>query len=262
MTRELAEGIVWTFSQILLLHVFFKWLEKRWPPRPHVDLSHLDAETRRRLAKRVNVVGTLVGIALWPVLTAAWFLLFFWLQDATLPAIPGAVFVRRPTRVVHMIPATFAGITLTGPVMIGLTWLWFGRRFREVMAVGDAHYKMDARTQFYLMFVWIVPLCLDFDMAFLGRLTAFTPDRIVHRGLLIDRAQERPYSDVVKLEYVDGFRWVHNDQLPDKRFKITFRDGSEWTSHNFFLNPRPDDPDLLKYVAGRSGIVPVRVRDF
>ena len=76
--------------EIAALHVFFRWIDRRWPPRPGVDVSHLDAETRERMAKRANRLGTSLCLIAWPLTMAAWGFGFYALQLGTLPDIPGA----------------------------------------------------------------------------------------------------------------------------------------------------------------------------
>lgn len=52
MTASLLQFLAMFAVEILALHLFFKWIERRWPERPVADLSHLDADARERIAKR------------------------------------------------------------------------------------------------------------------------------------------------------------------------------------------------------------------
>src|SRR4051812_46527836 len=95
-------------AEIAGLHVLFVWLDRRWPPRPAVDLSHLDDDVRRRMARRANRLGTFASLLAWPLATAAWGLGFYALQQAMIPMIPGAIYVRTPSGALHLTSGIFA----------------------------------------------------------------------------------------------------------------------------------------------------------
>lgn len=244
--------------EIAVLHVFFVWIDRRWPPRLAVDVSHLDAGTRARMAKRANRVGTGLSLLAWPLTMIAWGLGFYDLQLWMLPQIPGAVFVRMPSAAMHMIPALFASIVLAGPIgLLGMRII-YGRRFHEIMAVGDAHFRFDVRRWMYATFVWIVPLCVDAESLWLGRYIVFAPDGIHSRGVWSRRQEFRPYRDVATLVAVDGQKVLHNQFMPDRRFLVLFRDGHSVPSPRFaYHDGRPEDFGPLKYASQQSG-VPIR----
>jgi hypothetical protein len=258
MTSALCQFVAPFALEIFALHPSFRWIERRWPKRPIVDVSHLDDEAKRRIAKRANRLGTLVSLVAWPIVTAAWGFGFLGLQLAMVPHPPGTRFVRLPNAAMHMIPAIFAGIVLTGPVGLLTMRLVYFRRYHEVMAVGDAHYRYDVRNWLYATFVWIVPLCVDAESLWLGRYVVFIGEGILSRDLVGGSPRFHSYSEVVDIYVNDGIRRVDNRNLPDRGFVIAFRDGDSVPSPRFaYHDGRPEDFEPVK-LSGRKSGVPIR----
>lgn len=258
MTAAILEYLAIFACEFLVLHLFFHWIERRLPERPEVDLSHLSAEERLRIAKKANRFGTLTAMLLTPVLVVVWALGFYGLQRAMIPDIPDTLFVTWPTGAMHIMPGIFAGIALGGPLGLLLMKLRYGRRFHEVMATGDAQFQFDVRKWMYATFVWIVPTCVDIETFWLGRFVIFTRDGIHSRGMFERRAVFHPYSQISAIYASDGKRLVNKEWLPDRRYEIHFRDGKTVPAPRFaYHDGRPEDLESAKWAEKRSG-VPIR----
>lgn len=255
MTGALVEFVAIFALEVAVMHVFFRWIEGRMPKRLEVDISHISSDERARTAKRANRLGTLACIILWPIITGFWAYGFYRLQLLSVPEIPNAEFVRLPTFVMHGLPAIFAGIVLTGPAGMLVMRLVYGRRFREVMAVGDAQFRFDVRAWMYATFVLIVPFCVDLETLWLGRYMIFTDEGIHSRATLARKAVFHPYGHVKALYALDGRRVVHGDVLPDRRFCIEFQDGEVVPSLRFaYHDGRPEDFAPLRLAQAKSGV--------
>ena len=258
MTSRLFQFVAMFAVEIFSLHLFFKWIERRWPERPQVDVSHLDADARKRVAKRADRVGTLSALASVPFLWIGWGLGFWALQRWAVPSIPGARFVRLPSLEYHFLIGMVAALVLSGSVGYGVLRLVYRGHLHQVMAVGDTHFGFDVRKLMYATFVWIVPLCVDAEALLMGRFVIFTDHGVHSRGLLERRPVFRPYSDVVALYGVDLVNVVRREKRFDHRFSIVFRDGAAVPSPRFlYHDDRPEDIEALRLAERKSG-VPIR----
>ena len=247
--------------EIAALHGIFRWVERKWPDRPRVDVSGMDVEVRAAIARRADRVGTTAALlSVVPVL-AAWCFGFHTLQKAFVPTIEGARFVRLPAvGWWHIWPGLFASIVLAGPVGLIALRLVYRSRFHEVMAIGEPYFVFQFHVPkvMYTPFVWVVPLCVDAETMVLGRFLIFTDAGIHARGLLERRPTFRPYSEITTLYGRDEMRERRGKLVPDRRFVIEFGDGSEVPSPPFaYHDDRPEDLGPLRLATQKSG-VPIR----
>ncbi len=237
--------------QSLALHVLFIEMERRWPPRPFV--SALSEEERARRATSMNRLGSTIGSLLWPIVTVGWFVLFRWIEWCCGPNLPGARFVLRSQMGYAFLSPIFAGIALTGPVAVGMVRLIRWRSYHVDMACGDHRYGFDARRLFYLFIVWIIPLCVDWEFAFINSWTVVTDDAIVARDLMRVSPVTHKLSDVTHIHGVRVFSEIPGAMAPKPSFKVTFRDGRVWTNAMCAHFPLPDDRVVIDFIARRSG---------
>jgi hypothetical protein len=238
--------------QTAALHVAFVEIDKRWK-RPAVDLSHLDAEERRRRARFMNRLGTGLGMLLWPVLMVGWFFLFRWFADHPKIGVPGVRYLIRPQMGYSFLAPLFTGIALSGLVAAGLLRLVRLRTYYEDMACGDELYGYDARRFFYVCVVWIVPLGLDWEFAFVNSWTAVTDDAIVCRDLMRLSPETYPLAGVAHIYGVRVYEEIPGAIAPKPSFKVTFRDGRSWTNAMAAHYPLPGDRDAIDFISRRSG---------
>ncbi len=239
--------------QAVSLHLVFVGIERLWRPGPAPDLSHLDAETRRKRAESTNRLGTALCVAGWPFFTVGWYLLFRRIEAESAPGVPGTLFVIRPSAGPGFAAPLIAGYALAGGCGLGLLWLIRRRTFREDLAVGDRHFGFNIRRFCYFSVVWCVPLCIDWEYAWINTWTAFTGEEVVVRGFLADRAVPHRIADVAEILGVRDYRETPGAIFPKPSYKIAFKDGTSWTTAQGGHFPLPDDRAAIKHVARRSG---------
>ena len=254
---EAFETLAVLAVQTVALHVFYRAMERRlFPDRPPVDLTHLTAGQRRRkfvFASRLATVGHMLA---WPVLAAGWLALFEWAAYRNVPRGPGVAYVFVPVFGMAILVAFAAGFVLCGPAGAGLVRLCLGARgYREAMACGEPRSRVHIHLFKYVVFVWVIPLCIDWEILHANCYTLLTPDAIVIKEFLAPRPVARPYRDVAAIEGVKVYLGNPAEIFSEPDFRITFRDGTTWVPIRWmnwsggFLKDR----DAVEYVAGRSG---------
>lgn len=239
--------------QTASLHVVFVWIARLRRPGPAPDLSHLDAAARRKRAESANRLGTVLCVICWPFFAVIWYLLFRRIEASSDPGVPGALFVIRPSAGPGFAAPMIAAYALAGMCGLGLFRLIRGRRFREDIAVGDRYFGFDVRRYLYFAVVWCIPLCIDWEYAWINTGTSFTADEVVFRGFLADRAVTRRISDVTEILGVRGYEETPGAIFPKPSYKIAFKDGTSWTTAQGGHFPLPDDRAAIEHVARRSG---------
>jgi hypothetical protein len=250
-------SIVIIVAQTVVLHKLFWAIAGRMPPRVRADVSHLSPEQRRRYAVWTNVLGTILYMSLWPVIAVAWFIAFQLLAEFAGSDLDGVVYLHPSMFATRILTATAVGFVLCAPAALVLLRLIFWRTYHERMACGDAHYAVDVRKLMYVYFVWVVPMCFEWDVHWALACTAFTEDEIVERRWWSFAEDRHPYTAVKRIEGVKPYE-RRPTQLPQEpEFLIEFDDGSHWTSVDNMHPSRESDLEAVE-LASRKSSVPIR----
>jgi hypothetical protein len=235
-----------------LLHVLFIKTTRllRFRPFPPIDhLSPAEATHRAKVANLIRAAGTMLS---WPLLTVGWFLLFDALER--LAGDPeGSVAVMRASLAAQFVAPGIAGFILCGPVGYLVTRLCLGRRYPEYAACEDLIHRHNERRWMYLCFVWVVPLCVEWEAHWRGAETAFYEDRMEVRPVWSFFAEERPYTEVAAVYGLPSVSNRPGQFMPDPQFLIAFRDGGRWTNAFAGRFPQPEDRAVIDLVARQSG---------
>jgi len=254
---EVFETLAVLAVQTIALHVFYRAMERRlFHPRPPVDLAHLSPEQRRRKAVFANRLGTAGYLLAWPVVTAGWFALFAWMGYRNAPGGPGVAYGFDPPLGLGVLVAFLAGFVLCGPAGVGILRICLGGRgYREAMACGDDHFNLDIRRFMYVVFVWVVPLCVDWEILHADCYTVLTADAIVIKDFLAPRPVAHPYRDVVAIDGVKDFRGNPDEVFPEPDFRVRFKDGAAWVPIRWMNRAGGfrKDREAVEYIAARSG---------
>jgi hypothetical protein len=241
-------------AQTVVLHKLFWAVADRMPPRVRADVSHLSPEQRRRYAVRTNALGTVLYMSLWPVIAVAWFLVFQLLAEYAGGDLDDVVYLHPSLFATRILTATAVGFVLCAPAALVVVRLLFRHTYHERMACGDTHYAVDVRKLMYVYFVWVVPMCFEWDVHWALACTAFTREEIVERRWWSFDEDRHPYSAVRRIEGVKPYE-RRPTQLPQEpEFMIEFDDGSRWTSVDNCHPAMESDLKAVEFASQRSGV--------
>lgn len=225
----IIESVAILGLQTLVLHVFYRRMERRlFPPSGPIDLSHLTPEERRRKAVFANRLGTGFYMLAWPVLTVAWLALFELAAYQGVPRGPAVAYVFVPMFGIAVLVAFVAGFALCGPAGVGMLRIALGRRYGESMVCGDSHFQLDIRRFMYVVFVWIIPFCVDWEIEHANCDTLFTTDAVIVKDFLAPRPIARPYRDIDRIDGAKDYRGNPAEVFAEPDFKISFKDEYDW----------------------------------
>jgi len=249
----MTETIAILAVQTLALHIFFRWMEPRvLPRRPAVDLSHLGPEERRRKAYFAYRVVNFTCLLILPGLALAWYFLVRMLPQPAILNAPGAAHVLTPEPPSARAVALIAGVALCGPIGMGALRGCVGGRYRETVACAEEYWPGDTRRILYAIFVWVVPLCLDWELLHANCYTVFGKDAIVVKDFWEPRAIVHRYDDVARIDGVRDYRKLPGAVFPKPDYRIVFKDGGAWVLVGWKPRRPADDRALIERAARRS----------
>jgi hypothetical protein len=249
----------------LLLHVVVKWFAQLRPAEPEVDLSEVPPEMIARAAVKANRIGTgsalLVFLLLWP----AWVFTGYALDALLRPAIAADELIVTPLHIGRWFRGAIAAYVLAAVAAQWLMRLFIGKTYYLSMAAGNQHFGFNASLFFYVIIVWVLPFCIEYELHAIGAYTLLKHDELVEGNTLLWPPTHRPWNTLTKLQLDRPYGEDRAEFNRSPECRMTFADDYTWTDLKGLFPYHPDWTivpwaDACEIVSRDSG-VPITIVD-
>jgi hypothetical protein len=261
MLIKLAVAIVIS----LVLHGLVKAFAKLKPDEPEVDLSEVPAEMIQRAAVRTNRLGTGLALLSFLILCPAWMLGAWALDELVRPEVAADEMIVGQLQLGRIFRGPIAAYVLAAYVSMWLTRLIIGPTYYLSMAAGNQAYGFNASYFFYVVFVWVIPFCIEYELHAIGTYALLTKQELVESDTMLWPATHRPWQTLKKIELVQPYTENRAEIGRSPECRLTFDDGYRFTDVRW-LFPYHNGwkivkwPDAVQFVSQQSGVAVTAAR--
>jgi hypothetical protein len=249
----------------LVLHGLVKAFAKLKPDEPEVDLSEVPAEMIRSAAVRTNRLGTGLALLTFLILCPAWMLGAWALDELARPAVAADEMIVGQLSIGRIFRAPIAAYVLAAYVSMWLTRLIIGPTYYLSMAAGNQAYGFNASYFFYIVFVWVIPFCIEYELHAIGTYALITKQELVESDTLLWPATHRPWQTLKKIELVQPYTENRAEIGRSPECCLTFADGYRFTDvrwlfpyHNHW--EKVEWSEAMKFISQHSGVAVTPLR--
>jgi hypothetical protein len=252
-------ALVGGLAALIGVPIVMAMLGRLYPVTGAADETRSLEELRREFL-RWDLAARALLLLVAPATGYVWWRVFVNLGSAVERSYPEAAFTFPPTPIAWALPALFAGIVSSGPVITSSMKLILGERYPRFLSYQDSIYRMNTQAMNRPFYIGSVSMIAIGVFIIANWYTYVTDTHLVANPFFGFSEQSHRLSDLTQIRTAPTLIAPNGNRVQRREYVLKFADGGHWTTK---WNPSESSADviqaLISHVSSKGGVPPTEL---